>query len=163
MPYIWTETDTINGYMDNESTIVIGPDADVATQDYNFKESVAQLHENDAVLAIRSLLSIAWHPTDDADTGQWETVDDPDLTRMAAKLAAANIGSSRVGAGTGDVPEWTEIYRDAIFGQCERFLLNHKTVPIVGATLNEACPNMSTILILVKRRERSIRGRVIGV
>ena len=100
MAYSWTDTDTIQSYLNGEDGSIIVGDDDTDT----FPLAIAELLENEAVDEIKVRLSAAWSALPDDDTH---------LGRLAAKLAAAKIGTAGLGTvtGTGLIAEWTQRYK----------------------------------------------------
>ena len=141
MAYLWTTTDMIQKYLDIDSTMKIGDDSDG-----NFSVGSAEVFENDSVYEIKTMLSAAFSIVPD---------DNVDLERMAAKLTASKIGTSRIGSGIGNVPDWTIRYKNEVFSQLIRMLINHNTVNIEGATKRDDV-NLADILILAKVREQVV-------
>jgi len=141
MPYLWTDTQTIQNYIGND-TIEIG------TDDGDFPMVSAEQHENDAVDEISHLLGIAW-----AGFGTLTSENAPGvLKRMAARLAAAKIGVSVVGAALGDMPGWCILYRKEVFSHIRRMLLAYKTTDLSPLTLRSDV-TLQDVMIKGKIRE----------
>ena len=148
MAYEWTDTSTIQKYLDGPaSTIQIGDEEDGG----NFAEDSAEVFENESVFEITTLLSAAWElPLPD---------DNAHLARMAAKLTAGKIGATRIGAAVGGLPDWSMRYKNETFAQLIRMLVNHKTVDLTGATKRSSVDN-ARILILAKTRDQSVTNDI---
>ena len=145
MPYQWTNKETIQKYLDLDGTIVIGEEG--GEEKGNFSEDTSEIFENDSVYEIETMLSAAWEiplPTDNTD-----------LSRIAAKLTASKIGTSRVGSSIGKIPDWTDRYKNEVFSQIIRMLVNNNTVNISEATKREDV-SIADILILAKVREQTV-------
>lgn len=142
MPYLWTDTDTIQNYIGNE-VIEIG---DETTDTY--ATASAQQHENDAVDEISALIGIAWNGLGTLTSETAPGV----LKRMAARLAAAKIGISVVGGALGDMPGWCILYRKEVFSQIRRMLLSWKTTDLAPLTVRTDV-TLQDILIKGKIRE----------
>jgi len=143
MPYIWTDITTINFYLDSDSTIVVG---DVGVNIGNFSDTASELMENDAVFNIETILSITWCrplPTDNLD-----------LQRMAAKLTAGMIGLTRVGSTVGTQPSWAQVYKNEVFAQCIRMVMNAETMSLKDAQLQKPLPPIQDRLIRSKLRDQ---------
>ena len=153
MPYRWTDTETVQNYIDSQATIKIGDiAADPPTG--NYSEVAVQFFERDSVFEIETLLSSAWIvPLPDSHENE-------DLQRMAAKLTAAKVGASRIGSTIGGMPDWTQRYKNEVFAQLFRMLLNHETVEIpVGTDTNltkRENVDFNLILTLAKTRETMV-------
>jgi len=142
MPYLWTDTETIQNYIGN-ATIEIGDtDAD------NFSTASAQQHENDAVDEISHLIGIAWSGLETLTPENAPGV----LKRMAARLTAAKIGVSVVGAALGDMPGWCILYRKEVFSQIRRMLLSWKTTNLSPLTVRSDV-TLQDVMIKGKIRE----------
>ncbi|MDE0400304.1 MAG: hypothetical protein OXL96_21120 [Candidatus Poribacteria bacterium] len=120
MPYLWTDTQSIQNYLGN-MTIRIG-DAD----DDTFSVDAAEQHENDAVSEISDLIGIAWSGLETVTPSTVPAV----LKRMVARLAAAKIGVSTVSSSFGELPAWCTVYRNEVFAQIMRMLLARNTVSL---------------------------------
>lgn len=145
MPFLWTDVETIQNYIGNE-TIRIGDDPSDT-----FGIAKAELHENDAVDEIRDLISVAW-----SGVFAFTAADVPDtFKRMAARLAAAKIGISVVTGAIGDAPGWCVIYRSEVYSQLMRMLLARSSVGYEGLTLRTGVTD-EEILIKAKQREMAI-------
>ena len=145
MPFLWTDAETIQNYIGNE-TIRIGNDSSDT-----FEIAKAELHENDAVDEIRDLISVGW-----SGVFAFTAADVPDtFKRMAARLAAAKIGISVVTGAIGDAPGWCVIYRSEVYSQLMRMLLARSSVGYEGLTLRTGVTD-EEILIKAKQREMAI-------
>ena len=147
MAFRWTDKDTIQAYLDMVGEIKIGGNEEIS-------EASAELQENDAVFRITTVLSIGWEGIE--ALGAADISDD--LKRLAAKLAAAGLGTARVGGTQGQLPEWIHEFRRDVFEQARFMVVNNKTTEIKGATRREI--PLSEILVLVKQREeiRRVEG-----
>ena len=142
MPYLWTDTQTIQNYIGN-ATIDIG-DGDSDT----YSTASAEQHENDAVDEISALIGIAWE-----GLGSLTSTNAPGvLKRMAARLAAAKIGISVVGSALGDMPGWCVLYRKEVFSQIRRTLLAWETTDLSPLT-KRAGVTLQDVMIKGKIRE----------
>lgn len=141
MAYKWTDTETIQRYLDAAGgNLKIGGNND-------FSEDSAELFEKDAVFELTTILSAAWEGIEEL-----AMADVPDdLKRLAAKLTAARLGTVRVGGTLGQLPEWINSYRNEVFQQTRSMTLNYQTVDIKGATKREV--SLADLLLLVKQRE----------
>ena len=86
MAYKWTDTETIQAYLDTVSTnLTIGSSDELA-------EAAAVLHENDAVFEIATILSAAW-----------EGLEKFGVVRCAGRLETAcrEVDGIAIGDGTG--------------------------------------------------------------
>lgn len=142
MPYLWTDTQTIQNYIGN-ATIGIGD-----TESDTFSIASAQQHENDAVDEISALIGIAWDGLGTLSTSNAPGV----LKRMAARLAAAKIGVSVVAGALGDMPGWCILYRKEVFSQIRRMLLSYKTTDLNPLTLRSDV-TLQDVMIKGKIRE----------
>lgn len=146
MPYTWTDTETIQDYLDADGTIQIG------NGDDDFSESSSQTFENQSVFEIRTMLAIAWEGT--------ETLTDSnapdDIKRLTAQLTASKIATVRFGTAAGTIPEWVKSYKNEVFAQLQRMLVNHKTETIFEDILTAKDISYTEILILMKTREQSV-------
>ena len=142
MPYLWTDTQTIQNYIGN-ATIEIG-DADTDT----FSIASAEQHENDAVDEISNLIGIAWSGLGSLTSNNAPGV----LKRMAARLTAAKIGVSVVGSALGDMPGWCILYRKEVFSQIRRMLLAWKTTDLTPLTVRSDV-TLQDVMIKGKIRE----------
>ena len=140
MDYKWTDTQTIQSYLDAVGSIRIGGNSEIS-------ENSARLYENEAVFAITSILSIAW---DGIQTLAAAEISD-DLKRLAAKLTASRLGVARVGGTKGQLPAWVHEFRSDVFEMARFMVINNKTTEIKGATRRDI--PISEVLMLVKQRE----------
>ena len=140
MAYKWTDTQTIQTYLDAVGKIRIGGNDEIS-------EMSAQLYENEAVFEIITILSIGWDGINTLSAGD---VSD-DLKRLAAKLTASRLGVASVGGTQGQLPEWIHEFRRDVFQQARFMVINKDTTVIVGATPREI--TMDKILMMVKQRE----------
>ena len=140
MDYKWTDTQTIQSYLDAVGSIKIGGDAEIS-------ENSAQLYENEAVFEIVTILSIAWQGIQ--QLGVADISDD--LKRLAAKLTASRLGVARVGGTQGQLPQWVHEFRRDVFQQARFMVINKDTTEIKGATARDI--TMGEILLKVKQRE----------
>ena len=152
MPYTWTDTETIQSYLDADGTIQIGnTSTDPPTG--NFTEGSAETFENQAVFEIRTLLAICWEETNTLT----ESNTPADIKRLAAQLTASKIATVRIGTAISDIPEWVKSYKNEVFAQVQRMLLNHKSDTTLASTLTvREDINTGTILLLMKTREQAV-------
>ena len=140
MDYKWTDTQTIQSYLDAVGSIRIGENDAIS-------ENSAQLYENEAVFEIVTILSIAWQGIQ--QLGAADISDD--LKRLAAKLTASRLGVARVGGTQGQLPQWVHEFRRDVFQQARFMVINNETTEIKGATRRDL--PISKILMRVKQRE----------
>ena len=140
MDYKWTDTQTIQSYLDAVGNIRIGGNSEIS-------ENSAQLYENEAVFEITTILSIGWEGIEGLATAD---ISD-DLKRLAAKLTASRLGVARVGGTQGQLPEWIHEFRRDVYQQARFMVINNKTTEIQGATVRDI--PIGEILMLVKQRE----------
>ena len=140
MDYKWTDTQTIQSYLDAVGKIRIGGNDEIS-------ENSAQLYENEAVFEITTILSIGW---DGINTLAAADVSD-DLKRLAAKLTASRLGVARAGGTQGKLPEWIHEFRRDVYQQARFMVINKETTEIKGATPRDI--PISKILIHVKQRD----------
>lgn len=152
MPYLWTDTPTIQAFLDIDGTVQIG-DPNTDPPEGNLSESSAEVFENQAVFEIRTLLAIAWE--DSQTLNQANTP--ADIKRLAAQLAAGKIATVRFGTSAGEIPEWVKSYKNEVFAQLQRMIINYKSNTIFDNILTMRDNISATeILILVKTREQTV-------
>ena len=140
MAYLWSDSVTIQSYLDASAGFEIGEDG-------TFTENVVQLYENDAVTDIRVLLSAAWTGVEDLNSVPFF------LSNLAAKLAAARLSAVKVGSNQGQVPGgWADTYKQEVFASIARMVVNAETFDIPGLTLRVDY-DVIDALFKVKQRE----------
>ena len=147
MPYLWTDTESIQNYLGN-MTIRIGD-----TDNDTFSVAAAEQHENDAVTEISDLIGIAWSGLETVTPNTVPAV----LKRMAARLAAAKIGVSTVSSSFGELPAWCTVYRNEVFAQIVRMLLARDTVSLLPLQLRSGVTDRD---VLIKAKMREFQGQV---
>ena len=140
MDYKWTDTQTIQSYLDAVGSIRIGGNSEIS-------ENSAQLYENEAVFEIKTILSIGWEGIEGLAAAD---ISD-DLKRLAAKLTASRLGVARVGGTQGQLPEWIHEFRRDVYQQARFMVINNKTTEIKGATVRDI--PLGEILMHVKQRD----------
>ena len=139
--------------------------------------------KNESVYEIATLLSIGFEPDtsaahiptgqsrDDVEVGVYsstplgyrapgaaETVAGTDcpeyLSLLVGKLSAAKIGTVRLGESLSILPNWIRAYRNDVFAQLQRWVVNAGTAEIVGLRVR---PNLDLgdVLMKMKLREMS--------
>ena len=146
MAYKWTDTETIQAYLDTVSANLKIDSSD------ELSAAAAVLHENDVVFEITTILSAAWEGLE--KLGVSDVPDD--LKRLAAKLTASRLGTARVAGTLGQLPEWIRSYRHEVFQQARFMVINFKTVEIQGATRRNV--DISELLLTAKPREDVWQG-----
>ena len=141
MPYLWANTEMIQGYMGN-STIRVGG------TNTNFEEASAMLYENEAVDEVSTLIGIAWDGLGDLTASNAPGT----LKRMAARLAAAKIQTAAVGSALGALPAWCVLARKEVFSQLRRMLIAHETTDLSPLTKRPGI-TLQDVLIKAKIRE----------
>ena len=135
--YKWTNTEVIQLYLSGaSSTIQIGDPSDGSKA---FAEESSRLLENEAVFEIESFLSIIWKvpfPLDDIENQDDKEIDNTDLGSMAAKSTASKIGVMSVGSALGQIPYWTYRFKNEIYAQCQRMVLNWRTFHLIKGSGN---------------------------
>lgn len=142
MPYIWTDTESIQSYLSAGSRITIGTGSD------EVPESAAHIFENEAVDVISTILSVAWDGVYDlTDTTVSRT-----LKWMAAKLAASGIAVVNIGGSLTDMPKWVSQFRSDVMGQAYRMVVNYKSTDMPDSCSLRDDLDIGEILLQVKMR-----------
>ena len=143
MPYLWADTVLISNYLAAGSKIVIGDGTD------DVSVASAEVYENEAVTEVSDILSAGWDGFDSLTTV-------PDrLKRMAAKLAAARIGTLNIGAAYGELPSWVTNFENQVFAQAQRMVLNNETVDL-GPDLVRRDVDLAELMLKTKVREGGV-------
>ena len=177
MPYLWTDQTTIQSYLDGNGTIQIRDDdtAEATNVVKNFAKSTAERLENESVFEIATLLSMAFESdaTDDAvDTGVYsdtplgfKQISDVDedslgiacptyLSLLVAKLTASKIATVRLGASLSTFPNWVRAFKNEVYAQIQRWIINAETATITGLSVRSDF-DLSDVLLKVKTREHT--------
>ena len=180
MPYLWTDQQTIQSYLDGEkSAIQIQPEGVELDVVRNFSRNGAIQLENEAVFEVATLLSMVFESdTVGADPSVTTEVDVSALgdtplgfkpvgntalagtfcprylSLLAAKLTATKIITMRLGASLSSLPNWVRVYKNEIYSQIQRWAMNADTAGIKGLSVR---PDYDTadVLVRMKIREHS--------
>lgn len=142
MPYIWTDTETIQNFLSAGSRIEIGDGTD------DVPETSAQLFENKAVDEISTLLSAAWDGVYDLDASTASRT----LKWMAAQLAASSIAIVNIGGSLASMPSWVSQYRSDVLGQASRMVINYETVSMPESCTLHNDLDLEELLLKIKLR-----------
>ena len=182
MGYLWTNQSTIQSYLDGEGSIQIRSDDDPVDGDpvENFTRAASERLENESVYEVATLLSLAYivDPDfvpevalpDDTDVGVYsdlpfgfKPIDDTTspgtacpnyLSLLVGKLTAAKIASLRLGASLSRFPNWVRAYKNEVYAQIQRWMINAETATMKGLKLR-ADFNLADVLLKVKTREHT--------
>ena len=146
MPYLWTDQETIQAFLDADGTIQIGTGED------NFASNTAETFENQSVFEVKTMLSIGWNSVNSLTQSNIPA----DIARLVAQLTASRIATIRIGTTGGTVPQWVKSYRNEVFAQLQRMLVNHKTETVFEGILTPKEISLTDILLLIKSREQSV-------
>ena len=142
MPYIWTDTQSIQNYLSAGSRVTIG------SGDDEVPELSAMAFENEAVDEVTTILSAAWDGVYDlTDTTASRT-----LKWMAAKLAASGIAVVNIGGSLADMPKWVSQYRSDVLGQAYRMVVNFDSVNMPESCVLRDGLDIGELLFKVKMR-----------
>jgi len=135
--YIWCSTNSIQAYLDTESTIVLGDNYGLAT---------AKVLENDAVKSIVSYLSPVF-------TLSVSSVSD-ELIRIASQITASQIAAGRMGASLGsDLAEWITRMKNEAWASLQRAFISQT---LSGTGITTKTVPLWKRLLFSKSRERAI-------
>ena len=179
MPYLWTNQEIIQSYLDGEGSIQIQDEGESIDVVKNFARSTAMRLENESVFEIATLLSMAFQPdTSDADSSVTTEIDrsvlgetplgfkpvgdtttagtfcPTYLSLLAAKLAASKIATTRLGESLSSLPNWIRAYKNEVYAQIQRWVLNAETASITGLEVR-ADFDVAEVLMKMKTREHS--------
>ena len=136
--FLWCTTDSIQAYLDNESTIRLGNNYSLAT---------AKILENHQVYEVVSYLSSVYEIDDQAGCDI--------LTVVVSKLTAAQIGIGRMAASMGmNLAEWAERLKNEAWSTLQRIFVS-QSLPDDGYTTPKDVPFPRRIF-LSKMRERTV-------
>jgi len=76
------------------------------------------------------------------------------LCLLTARLAASKIAEVRLGASLSTLPNWVRSYKNEVYAQIQRLLLNAQTTGMKGLSLRSDF-DMSEVLIKMKTREHT--------
>ena len=184
MPYLWSDQETVQSYLDGEGRIQIRSDDEAQAEDVvkNFAKATAQKLENESVFEIATLLSMAFLPvTTGADLPDSLTVDDIEtdvysdtplgfkqaenlssagtycplyLQLLAGKLGASKIATVRLGASLSTLPNWVRAYKNEVYAQIQRWVMNAETASIKGLSVRPDF-DLADVLLKMKIREHT--------
>ena len=178
MAYLWTEQSVIQSYLDGEkSSIQIQEEGQPVDVVKNFARDTAIQLENEAVFEVATLLSMAFiADPSNADTAGEIDVDvlgdsplgfKPEgdsatpgtycpryLSLLTAKLTASKIATVRLGSSLSSLPNWIRAYKNEIFSQIQRLVVNSDCVSVKGLQLREDF-DLADVLMRMKTREHS--------
>ena len=177
MDYLWTDQQTIQSYLDGEkSAVQIQREGEELNVVKNFSRNGSMQLENEAVFEVATLLSMVFESdTKDADTSVTGEIDvsvfgdtplgfkpvgntaltgtfcPRYLSLLAAKLTATKIITMRLGASLSSLPNWVRVYKNEIYSQIQRWVMNADTASIKGLTVR---PDYDTAEVLVRMKIR---------
>ena len=195
MPYLWSDQETIQSYLDGEGRIQIRDDDEIEADDVakNFGRATAMLLENESVFEIATLLSMVFVPkTMDTRLEDLEKMVDLDLPNsqtfanvdagvysdtplgfkqvddmisagtfcprylclLVGRLTASKIATVRLGASLSTLPNWVRAYKNEVYAQLQRWVVNAETASIKGLSLRSDF-DLADVLLKMKTREHT--------